>query len=392
MLKLKTLFLTAIIILTCFSFLVVSVRAQEVVIDTTVLEKARVVSVSEETVSTIPGTSVAETAQTISVELLEGERKGSIIDIYNDYLPFSEGDLLYVLHTTNAIDGIDTYAVSEPYRLPALLFFAILFVVVVFAVGGKQGIRGLLALVGGLALIGSFLLPGIIAGYSPVLVSVIVASLISVLGSYITHGFNRTTSSAVIGMVATILLTGGLAFLAVHMTRLTGLSGEDAVYLNFDTKGTIDLEGLLLGGIIIGLLGVLYDAAIGQAAAVDELRAVAPHLPRKTIYRRAIRIGREHIGALVNTLAIAYVGAALPLILLFYNSASGTTLTHLNQEVFATEIVRTLVGSIGLVLAVPLTTFIAVWMLVRPSGHVSEDVLKEEETLISETGHTHSHT
>ncbi|MCU0660302.1 MAG: YibE/F family protein [Candidatus Pacebacteria bacterium] len=390
--RVHAIFLILIITLIFWRFLAAPVFAQEVVIDTTVLLKARVIAVSESPQKALPGVSISSETQMISVELLEGERKGTTVSIFNDYLPFSEGDLLYVLHTTNPIDGIDTYAVSEPYRLPALLLFFVLFILVVFAVGGKQGIRGLAALAGGLALIGSFLLPGIIAGYSPVLVSVIVASLISILGSYVTHGFNKTTSSAVLGMVATILFTGALAFLAVHLTRLTGLYSEDAVYLNFDTKGTIDLQGLLLGSIIIGLLGGLYDAAIGQAAAVDELRSVAPHLPRTVIYRRAVRIGREHIGALVNTLAIAYVGAALPLILLFYNSASGSTLSHLNQEVFATEIIRTLVGSIGLVLAVPLTTVIAVWMLFPKKEEASAEVLKQEEKLLSRIGHTHSHT
>jgi uncharacterized membrane protein len=186
-----------------------------------------------------------------------------------------------------------------------------------------------------------------------------------VLGSYITHGFKPVTTAAVLGMLVTIAITGLLAYVAIMLTSLTGYSGEEVTYLNFDTRGAIDLVGLLLGGIMIGLLGVLYDAAIGQSVAVEELRDAGNHLKPHEIYKRGIRIGREHVGALVNTLAIAYVGTALPLFLLLKVSSSQPLHLMLNQEIFATEIVRTLVGSIGLILAVPITTAIAVWMLAR---------------------------
>jgi uncharacterized membrane protein len=160
-----------------------------------------------------------------------------------------------------------------------------------------------------------------------------------------------------------------------------------------NTNGSINFAGLLLGGIIIGLLGVLYDAAIGQAVAVDELHQVGPHLSRLVIFRRALRIGREHIGALVNILAIAYVGASLPLLLLFYESGAAFSLT-INREIFATEIIRTMVGSIGLVLAVPLTTLVAVFLLMRgvkKGGHSHEDqtTLASELKKVEELEHRH---
>jgi uncharacterized membrane protein len=224
--------------------------------------------------------------------------------------------------------------------------------------------RGLVALALSFLAIAYLLFPGILHGFSPVLISIGVASLMVILGSYITHGFNRVTSSAVIGMVVTILFTGLLAYVSIHGAKLTGFSSEESVYLNMDTGGSINFAGLLLGGIIIGLLGVLYDAAIGQAVAVDELHHVGPHLPRSVIFKRALRIGREHIGALVNILAIAYVGASLPLLLLFYQSGADFSLT-INREIFATEIVRAMVGSIGLILAVPFTTLVAVLLLMK---------------------------
>lgn len=163
-------------------------------------------------------------------------------------------------------------------------------------------------------------------------------------------------------MLGTVLVTGALAYYFVHAAHITGFTTEENVYLNFDTDGSIDMLGLLFGGIMIGLLGVLYDIAIGQAIAVEELISAGAHLTRVEIYKRAIRIGREHIGALINTLAIAYVGASLPLLLLIQSSTTGLPFM-LNSELFATEFIRILIGSIGLILAVPITTLIASYML-----------------------------
>ena len=143
---------------------------------------------------------------------------------------------------------------------------------------------------------------------------------------------------------------------------------------------------------MIGLLGVLYDVAIGQAISVEELLRIAPHVPKKTIYNRAIRIGREHIGALVNTLAIAYVGASLPLLLLFSQSSTESIWITMNREIFATEIVRTMIGSIGLVLAVPITTVVSVWILTkkgRENIHIDKTVIEKEVHALEHTEHKH---
>lgn len=250
------------------------------------------------------------------------------------------------------------------------MFFVGLFVAVVFVFGGRQGVRGLLSLVASLVAIIYILLPGILAGYSPILMSIGISSFIIVIGSYLTHGFNKTTSVAVLGMIVTVCITGVLAWWAVWVTRLTGTVGEETFYLHFQTQGNVDLVGLLLGGIMIGLLGILYDAAIGQAIAVEELSSAGEHLSKWEIYKRALRIGREHIGALVNTLAIAYVGAALPLLLLIHFSNIPLD-AMLNKEIFSTEIIRTVVGSIGLILAVPITTLLAVQLLPQIKNHKS---------------------
>jgi uncharacterized membrane protein len=357
---------------------------------TTTLMRARVVAIEKEEMRAIAGTDVQNTFQTIQVEILDGTQKGKHVTVENDYLNMREGDVFYLSHTVEPF-GVEYYSVNDPYRLPQLLFLTGLFVVTVLLFGGIQGLRGLMSLIASFFFIFYLLLPGIMHGYSPLLITVLVSSLIIVLGSYVTHGFTRTTSAAVIGMIATVSITGLLALWSVKITRLSGFGSDEAVYLNLNAGGGLDIVGLLLSGIIIGLLGVLYDAAIGQSVSVDELTRIAPHVSRRTIYERAVRIGREHIGALVNTLAIAYVGTSLPLLLLFLQSDSATPLQIINTEIFATEIVRIMIGSIGLVLAVPITTLVSVWMLVRPKIGASSEDMAHEHARLTEAAHTHTH-
>ena len=358
------------------------VSAQELHQDVQETVSARVESVRVDEDRIVPGTSVTTPYQMLLVEILEGGAEGKSVEVENDYVRVSAGDKVFI-HRLKTVEGTELYTFSEPDRSPSLLFFFLLFLVTILAFGGWQGLRGLVSLAGSVLLILYVLLPAVLAGHSPILVSISVASLIIIVGSYVTHGFRKSTTAAVLGMIFTIVITGVLAYVSVRWGMLTGYGDEHAMYLNLNAGGTIDLSGLLLGAIIIGLLGVLYDSAIGQSVAVDELHSAGPHLTRREIFRKATRIGREHIGALVTALAIAYVGAALPLLLLFYQSDM-PILSILNREIMATEIMRTLVGSIGLVLAVPVTTLISIFLIVRPGS--SKNLSVE-----ARPGHGHSH-
>lgn len=371
----------------------------EVIQDAVTHYKARVTAIFSDQDQDIVGTGIRARVQKIEIEILNQEKRGARITLDNDRTPLEVGDTLYVTRTTSQFDDMEYWAVTEPYRLPWLIIFTVLFIGSVILFGGIQGLRGLLSLAGSLLLIIYVLLPGVLYGFSPVVVSLIVAALIIVLGSYVTHGFSKMTSAAVIGMIVTVIATGLLTWFGVEVTQLSGFESEESVYLNFNTGGTIDFRGLLLGGILIGLLGALYDVAIGQAISVEELHRIGPHIPRRTIYSRAIRMGREHIGALVNTLAIAYAGASLPLLLLFYSSSTGSLGFTINREIFATEIIRTMIGGFGLVLAVPFTTLVAVWLLVHPKKATTEkensqrmsSEIKEINTLTESHSHSHSH-
>ncbi|MDQ5962164.1 MAG: hypothetical protein QG669_557 [Patescibacteria group bacterium] len=358
-------FFATIIFLLVF-ILPVALHAQELVEDTTTTYKAQVIKIVSKGSQEIAATKVENPTQIIQVEIINGDKKGFITTFENDYVQLEQGETFFLNHTVRT-NGTEIFSVSDPYRLKSIIFFVALFILVTIIFGGKQGVRGLVSLVGSLALIFYVLLPGLLSGISPVLLSIGVSSLIIILGSYITHGFNRTTTTAVIGMILTIVITGILATTAVESTRLTGFADEEAIYLNFNTGGTLDFSGLLLGAILIGLLGTLYDASISQAIAVEEIYATNPKLTKKEVYKKVLRIGREHIGALVDTLAIAYVGAALPLLLFFVHATNLPFGMIINREIFATEIIRIVIGSIGVILAVPLTTFISTQMLVgRP--------------------------
>jgi uncharacterized membrane protein len=332
------------------------------VADTEVFEKAKVLEVTNQAMSTVPGTDTPSQTQTLKIEVLDGVDVGKTATFKNDYIQLSVGDIFYARYQTNHLDSSDYWSVSDPYRLNVILWLTITFVALIFIFGGIQGVRGLASLIGSFILIFYLLIPGIYGGHNAVLVSIGVASLIIIVGSYITHGINRTTTSAVLGMIITVVITGLGAYYVVHAANLSGYSSEESTFLNLNTRGAINMVGLLFGGIMIGLLGVLYDIAIGQAIAIEELFRAGKHLTRTQVYKRGIRIGREHIGALVNTLAIAYVGASLPLLLLMQNSTTGI-LFIINNEIFSTEIVRILIGSIGLILGVPVTTLISSYML-----------------------------
>lgn len=306
----------------------------------------------------IVGTDVKSKYQTIKVEIIEGERKGEIVEMENDFILLKEGQKFYMNYLIT-IQGDEIYSVRDIDRRATLFFLVALFAGIVLYFGRWQGMRSLLSLVGSFLIIIYVLLPLLIKGYDPVLVSVLLGSLILAIAIFFTHGFNFKSLIAFSGTVIAVCLTGLLALFSVKILNLSGFFSDETVYLNFSTQGALDFQGLLLGGIIIGVLGVLDDIATTQVAVVAELKKAAEHISAKDLYRQALNVGNEHISALVNTLVLAYAGVSLPLLLWFSQSDSEFG-KIINNEIFATEIARTIVGSIGLILTVPITTYLAV--------------------------------
>jgi len=338
--------------------------------------RAKVVTIVATNELAVPGTDTVTERQTIDVEVLDGPLDGQIITIDNDFLVLSEGDRFYFNHNVY-LDGTESFAVTNIDRRGPLGFFVALFAFAVIALGGWQGVRSLVAL--GVSFLAIFfvLLPGLLAGYNPLMLSFVVAAGILFGAIFFTHGFNRESVVAYSGTMLAVVLTGILAIIAVSASALSGFSSDESVYLNFNTDGTLDFTGLLLGAIIVGVLGVLDDIAVTQAAVVVELYNSNKSLTPREVYGRALRVGREHVGALVNTLVLAYTGASLPLLMYFY-LAPVSFWSLVNSEVFATEIIRAVVGSIGLIMTVPIVTGLAVWYL-------------KDYTSKHSHGHSHGH-
>jgi uncharacterized membrane protein len=249
------------------------------------------------------------------------------------------------------------YSVTDVDRELPMVLLAGIFALAVVLVGRMRGVMALIALAVSFAVLTLFILPAILQGSNPLIVAVIGASAIMLVALYLCHGLTARTSVAVLGTLISLLLTGLLGSLFIGWASLTG-NTDDNTGLIHGLYPNIDMSGLLLAGIIIGSLGVLDDVTVTQTSAVWELRQADPGMGPRALYRAGIRIGRDHIASVVNTLVLAYAGAALPLLLLF-SIAQSSVGTVANSELVAEEIVRTLVGSIGLVAAVPVTTALA---------------------------------
>lgn len=356
------------------------VYGQELYQDVQNILRAQVIEVANEKTIIVPGTDVENRVQTLDVKILDGPRKGEFITFENDFIQLSEGDKFYLNHIVNFEDQ-EYFSVREVDRRASMTFVFLIFVATVLIFGGKQGFRSLLSLAGSLLVIIYVLVPTLVQGYSPIPVSIAVAGAVLFCAIFFTHGFNRRSAIAYLGTLIAVTLTGLLAIFSIDSTGLTGFASDESVYLNLNTAGQLDFVGLLLAGIIIGALGVLDDIAVTQVAVVRELFGTGIK-DKKEVYKKAMRVGKEHVGALINTLVLAYTGAALPLLLLFSLSDSGI-LSIVNREIFATEIIRSLVGSVGLILTVPITTLLAVLILHKyPSGDDDEDI---------DYSHSHTH-
>ncbi|MFF0715618.1 YibE/F family protein [Streptomyces bauhiniae] len=267
-----------------------------------------------------------------------------------------QGDKVVVAYEPKAPRELQ-YAVTDLDRKFPMALLAGIFAVAVVVVGRLRGVMALVALAVSFLVLTLFILPAVLQGSNPLLVAVVGASAIMLIALYMCHGLSARTSVAVLGTLVSLVLIGLLGSQFIGWAALTG-NTDDNTGLIHGLYPSIDMSGLLLAGVIIGSLGVLDDVTVTQTSAVWELHEANPSMGWRGLYRAGIRIGRDHIASVVNTLVLAYAGAALPLLLLFSIAQSGVG-TVATSELVAEEIVRTLVGSIGLVASVPVTTALA---------------------------------
>jgi uncharacterized membrane protein len=264
-----------------------------------------------------------------------------------------------------AAQGSPSYIFVDFVRTMPIILLAILYAVVVVAVARWRGLRALIGLVGAYFVLGSFMLPGLVEGKPPLLLALVGSTVIMIGVLYFAHGFSARTSTALLGTIFGLGITALLAAWATDAANLAGVGSHDAATL-VNISDTISISGIILCGLIISGLGVLNDVTITQSSAVWELYELAPNTSARKLFSSAMRIGRDHIASTVYTIAFAYAGAALPIliIVMLYNRPLGEALTSAE---LSEEVIRTLVGSIGLVLAIPVTTLIAV-LVVKATG------------------------
>lgn len=299
----------------------------------------------------------------VKIQITSGDLKGKTYTIQDNVIPtayqldYKKGDNV-VVNISKDQQGNNTIYITDYSRNNALLILLGLFLIVTLIVGRIQGITSLVAMVISFLIIGKFIIPNIMLGNDPLFITFLGSLIIIPITYYISHGLNKKTTVAIVGTLITLLLTGVLAYFFSEFAKLTGFESEEAVYLQTIKGGAINIKSLLLSGIIISSLAVLNDITVSQASIVRSLLKSNPRLSIKELYGNAMSVGRDHVASLVNTLILVYAGASLPLFLLFNNAAMSYSLV-INQEIIATEIVRTLVSSIGIIAAVPITTLLA---------------------------------
>jgi uncharacterized membrane protein len=261
-------------------------------------------------------------------------------------------------------DGTTTAHFTDFYRKNSLIVLFLIFVLVSVLISGWKGVRSLLGILLSLGIIILIILPGIQEGKDPLSVSILGAFFFVGMSLYIVYGWNVKTHTAVLGSFIALSITGILSFIFINQTKLTGYGDENMFFISQMTQNTLNVRSLLLASVIIGTMGVLDDLVISQASAVFELYKTDPTQSFKDLFRTAMNIGKDHIAATVNTLVLTYAGASLPMLLLFSFSNVNFGLA-INLEYIAEEIVRMLVGSLGLFTSVPITTTIAALIAVK---------------------------
>ncbi|MBU1202763.1 YibE/F family protein [Patescibacteria group bacterium] len=356
----KKLFLLLLLILPIFSFAQEQVREE--------MFKARVIEVVDQKEITDEAGSIIQ--QNLKLKGLDGSFEGKEIffegisefQILSSHT-YKLGDKVIVSYSQD-VGGNDVFFILDYDRSGPIIWLAIIFIFSVLAIGRWKGFRSLIALALSFLVILKFIIPQILNGANPVMISVVGAIMILIFAIYFTQGINKKAHIANLSLVISLLFIALLSFWFTKLAQLTGYS-EEASYLVGINQGSLNLQGLLLAGILIGTLGVLDDVIISQVSTVEQLKQANPQLTNKQIYTRSLKVGIDHISSMINTLFFAYAGASLPLLMLFTQSdISGLSFSQIvNNEFIATEIIRTLLGSIGIILSVPIANYLASYFL-----------------------------
>jgi len=332
--------------------------------------------------------------QDLRVEILNGDRKGDQIEVLGSNSinldksqTYREGDRLIV--SENKYSNEITYSVYDRDRINGILMVTGIFFLFAMIVTKLKGLGSIIGLFLSILVLMSYILPAIIKGQDPLIVTLIGTLFTASISLFMAHGFRLRTTIAFISLMITFIFSYFVSWFFANISLMFGAGEEGAFYTQYLIQDlnnvTIDLKGLYLAGIMIGMLGVLDDVTIAQSSALDEIKRANPKIKFKQLYLAGVSIGREHIASLINTLALAYVGASLPLFLTLYvNERNDPLWVILNSEYISQEIIRTMAGSFAIVLAVPITTFISAKVYTHPK-------IKLKKNKKGEISHTHHH-
>jgi uncharacterized membrane protein len=303
----------------------------------------------------------SQDAQRLDVVLKNSE---DVVEIINNPdetgrpIQYKTGDKIIVGKVSgDSSETTHSYYIADFYRTPSLAVLGLIFVVLTILVAGKRGVTTILSTAFSVGIIYAVALPRIIQGHSPVATIILISLLIIPVSFYMAHGFNRKTHVAILSTTVTLVLAATLSWIFVSAAKLTGFSTDEALFLQI-RESEINMRGILLAGLLIGFLGVLDDVTIAQSGLITQLKKANPNLGSLELYKRGMAVGKDHVTSMVNTLVLVYTGASLPMVLLFFST--GTNLGQaINAEILAEEIVRTLLGSIALIAAIPLSTLLA---------------------------------
>lgn len=298
-----------------------------------------------------------------TIRLRDGLRAGETISLKLGRSKPTIGDQVLVSSSGDGVVILSQY-ISALWRLPGVLALIVLFIVIVFAVSGKRGMSSLAGLFISIGIIAFWLIPTILQGANAFFACIMAAFVIAALSITVAHGWQWRSIVSLFSIFIILLLTIGLAILGGYLGSLTGVYDDTSSLLQA-SNSLIDMRGVLIGGIVIATLGVLDDVITTQTAAIDELHKARPKLSTKELVRRGYSVGIEHVIAVVNTLALAYIGASLPIVLsiVYHLESYQSPLLAINSEIIAQEVVRTIVSSIALIVAIPVSTVIAALLI-----------------------------
>lgn len=300
------------------------------------------------------------------VEITSGEKEGQTLETQQSFNApnspvFKTGDKVKISIYKNP-DGTEQVFITDYVRTtPLYLLFAV-FIILVLLVGKKQGFGAIAGMAVSFAVLFLFIIPQITNGTNPVWVTLIGVLFILPVTFYLSHGANKKTTVAMVSTFLSVCFTSLLALLFINTAKISGYANEQAGFIQVSRGGNFDIKGLLFAGIVISVLGILDDVTVSQASIINQLKKDSPKTKIWDLYKKAMNIGRDHISSVVNTLVLVYTGASLPLLVLFTDSSIGFA-DAVNNEIVAEEIIKTLVASIGLILSIPLTTFLAAYYL-----------------------------